>query len=532
MTSDRQSTEGGAPRGAPAKRLDRPDGGGLEEDHGAAAPARWGNVFLLSLAWCMAVCALFLNVSSTTVAARLYGADDVSTIPIGLFQLSSTAALPLLARCTRSMGRRRMYLIALPLGIIGAGVSVIAAEMRNIWLLTLAATLQGPAFAAATMFRFVSVDFAGPEHRDAAIGATVLGGAFGAIGPFLGSWLRNSLPNQFVGTYIVLMGFYILELGLVMRVDLESLEERPQARAAVGKDDGREVPAAGFASDAGADARTTPAELARARGDAEGIELVVRGPDGGASDGAPAPAAGDEDQEQDDAEAGDAVEKGAGAAPGAASAPAPPASAWPAVMTFGFTGATAIAALTYMSMASLMTATPLGMLAVGLRFEDTVVAIAAHLLGMYLPSLFSGRLAKLLGPPWLAAAGCAVGLLGACLYLVGTSYAVFVCAACVVGVGWNGAYVGASAVVPALIVESQSAGGMPGPAVKTLLQSVFDTTVLLGTAVISLVTGAMFQALGPTTFWYLWIVVCAATTAFAVLYAVVRARSVRAEGGK
>lgn len=530
---------------------------------------RWRNIGLLSAAWCFAVCALFINVSSTAVAARSFGHDGLATLPIGLYQLVSTGSLAAIARLSSWWGRRRVYILVLGLAMTGAALAAVAAELESIALLTAAAALQGPAFAAATSFRFVAVEFAGADNREAALSITVLGGAVGAVGPFLSAWLRTALPQQFVGSFIAMVGIYVIELAIVMAVALEKVEGgalRSSQHGKAGPSDcqpGRDgqradidaggielrsvsasVPAAAFAGQAASKGKADPAELERAADPEAGSSLIestsLRAPAGAGTGGG----AVDSVEDSASAAAGRQASNDAGAEScsdrteaKSGSAPAPsPRSVWWTALNFGFLGAAAVSSLTYVSMASLMNATPLVMIRNGFAFDDTVIAVAGHLLGMYLPSLFSGKLAKRMGPELLAVLGCAVQAAGNAWFLAGTDLGTFVGAIVVVGVGWNFAYVGASAIVPGLVDELVSADaaavGLPqqavsadrAKAIKTFLIGLFDTLNLLGTAIVSLATGALLDSLGSTAFWLVWLGISVGIFIFSVIYAAVRAR--------
>jgi MFS family permease len=483
----------------------------------------------------MAVCGLFLNISATTVAAQLLagpGDGAWATLPIGLYQLTSLLAMPFLARWMKAYGRRLVYMVILPTALAGAGLAALAAQLESFALLALAAAIQGPAFASANAFRFASVDFALQSEREAALSATVLGGAVGAIGPFLGSWLRVALPKPFVATYFALMGCYVLEIVLVMLVHFAAIEA-PQTQSAVTTTAGLEPGAAvaqRLASAAGKE-EDTAKDLSVLKSQSAEIVSAERSPTIASS-----PVEGSIDSKE-------AAKPGP--LPRADGSPSSP-SAVVGIWTADFTGASIISAVAYMTMVGLMTSTPLAMLRVGLTFEQTVAAVSAHTLGMYIPSLFSGRLAKAVGGRALAVAGAATLTLGNAVFLMSTEFGAFVAAICIVGVGWNGAYVGTSALMPSMVQahasrlheqgttthapEDVEAGVLEGEedtdrvpaatmaAAKASLQGAFDTANLATAAVTSLVTGLLFAALEEGAFWGFWMALNGAMLVFSIVY--------------
>lgn len=106
-------------------------------------------------------------------------------------------------------------------------------------------------------------------------------------------------------------------------------------------------------------------------------------------------------------------------------------------------GATAYGVMTFV-----MTATPLSMhVHDGFSLENTAQVIRSHVLGMYLPSLFTGFLVEKFGVVRLMLAG-AVALFVACVIgLQGQSYLHYWYALILLGIGWNFLYVGGTAMV-------------------------------------------------------------------------------------
>jgi MFS family permease len=106
------------------------------------------------------------------------------------------------------------------------------------------------------------------------------------------------------------------------------------------------------------------------------------------------------------------------------------------------------AAVAYGVMTLLMTATPLSMhINDGFAIGETARVIQAHVLGMYVPSLFSGFLMDRFGPARIMMAGV-VGLAAACLVaLQGNTYDHYWYALVLLGVGWNFLYVGGTTML-------------------------------------------------------------------------------------
>ena len=106
------------------------------------------------------------------------------------------------------------------------------------------------------------------------------------------------------------------------------------------------------------------------------------------------------------------------------------------------------AAVGYGVMSFIMTATPVNMHAAhGFVLGQTTLVIQSHVLGMYVPSLFSGWLIARLGVKRMMLAGVGVMLACMVLALAGVSFAHFWGALVLLGVGWNFMFVGGTTLL-------------------------------------------------------------------------------------
>jgi MFS family permease len=98
-------------------------------------------------------------------------------------------------------------------------------------------------------------------------------------------------------------------------------------------------------------------------------------------------------------------------------------------------------------MTTVMTATPIAMLMCGQSVADSTLVIQWHVLGMYLPSFFTGSLIRRHGV--LAVMGCGIALLAAhvVIALSGIEFLHFVSGLTLLGVGWNFLFVGGTTLL-------------------------------------------------------------------------------------
>lgn len=109
--------------------------------------------------------------------------------------------------------------------------------------------------------------------------------------------------------------------------------------------------------------------------------------------------------------------------------------------------AVGVAMVSYTTMNLLMTATPLAMHRHGFDLAASALVIEWHVLGMFLPSFFSGKLINWFGKNVMIV--CGLALIAACclINLHGTSHHHFLLALFLLGVGWNFMFVSATQLV-------------------------------------------------------------------------------------
>lgn len=147
------------------------------------------------------------------------------------------------------------------------------------------------------------------------------------------------------------------------------------------------------------------------------------------------------------------------------------------------------AAVSYGLMSLVMAATPLAMKGQGLEFGSISRVIEWHVLGMFLPSLVTGRLVHRVGP--LPSVLTGMVLNGSCLVInwVGASEHHFGVAMVLLGIGWNLVFVATTTLLSECYAPEEKAS-VEG----------FNELVVLGlSALAGFVGGAAFNAWGWAT---------------------------------
>lgn len=172
----------------------------------------------------------------------------------------------------------------------------------------------------------------------------------------------------------------------------------------------------------------------------------------------------------------------------------------------GFVIAVTCGVVSYLLMNFLMTAAPLAMLMCGLSQEASNLGIQWHVIAMYAPSFFTGRLITRFGAPRVVMAGLALTGLSAVIGLQGVDVAHFWLTLILLGLGWNFGFVGASA----LVLECHR------PEERTRVQS-FNDFVVFGTVAFgSFLSGGLLTAYGwNTVLWLSFVPLAAAVVALA-----------------
>lgn len=144
------------------------------------------------------------------------------------------------------------------------------------------------------------------------------------------------------------------------------------------------------------------------------------------------------------------------------------------------------AATGYGVMILAMTATPLAMLHHRHGLADATTVIQLHVLGMFLPSFFTGALIARLGVLRIMLAGVALLAGHVVVTLTGTGFYSFAAALILLGVGWNFLYVGGTTLLTTTYSASE----------KGAAQALNDLSIFVIALVCSLAAGALLRALG------------------------------------
>ena len=147
------------------------------------------------------------------------------------------------------------------------------------------------------------------------------------------------------------------------------------------------------------------------------------------------------------------------------------------------------AAAGYVVMIMAMTAAPLAMLGCGFGAADVKPVIQWHVFSMFVPSFFTGHLVARFGAPRVMQAGFLLLIGHVAVAASGVAFLQFLAALVLLGVGWNFAFVGGTA----LLTQSYR------PSEQTKVQALNEGVVFGVIALGSLGAGWLYDRFGWTT---------------------------------
>ncbi|TGR33199.1 MULTISPECIES: MFS transporter [unclassified Mesorhizobium] len=142
----------------------------------------------------------------------------------------------------------------------------------------------------------------------------------------------------------------------------------------------------------------------------------------------------------------------------------------------------------YALMSFVMTGAPLAMVGCGLSEDDATLGISWHVMAMFGPSFFTGSLIHRFGAERVVATGLLLLIGCAVVALSGLALWQFWTALILLGLGWNFAFIGATAMVAASYHPSE----------KGKVQGFHDFVLFGSVACASLMSGMVYNAWGWT----------------------------------
>lgn len=140
----------------------------------------------------------------------------------------------------------------------------------------------------------------------------------------------------------------------------------------------------------------------------------------------------------------------------------------------------------YSMMTFVMTGAPLAMVGCGFSADEATLGISWHVMAMFAPSFFTGRLIHRFGATAIVTAGFALLIACSLVALSGIALWQFWTALILLGLGWNFAFIGVTSIVASCY----------RPEEKGKAQGFHDFVLFSSVAFASLMSGAVYNAWG------------------------------------
>ena len=174
------------------------------------------NVLLLALNQAMLITGTSLLLASCAlVGMTLTSTRALATLPLALLFLAQmTTTIPASLYMQR-VGRRRGFMTSAVFGMAGAAVATAGIFRTDFSIFCLGTILIGVFNGFGQYYRFAAAETAPEEYRSRAISYVLAGGLIAAFaGPNLARYSRQLLPEEFAGSFAILIGIYLLAFGL------------------------------------------------------------------------------------------------------------------------------------------------------------------------------------------------------------------------------------------------------------------------------------------------------------------------------
>lgn len=179
-----------------------------------------------------------------------------------------------------------------------------------------------------------------------------------------------------------------------------------------------------------------------------------------------------------------------------------------------FAAALVCAVGSYAVMTFVMTGAPLAMVGCGFSPDEATLGISWHVMAMFGPSFFTGRLIQRFGAERIVALGLFLLIVCAIVALSGIALWQFWTSLILLGLGWNFGFIGATAIVSTAYRPSE----------KGKVQGFHDFVLFSIVALASLMSGAVYNAYGWEMLAWIVFPVCAVCLAALVALSLTRQR--------
>jgi MFS family permease len=155
------------------------------------------------------------------IGAELATDKSLATLPVALLQVAVMLTTIPASLLMQRVGRRAGFGLGTAIGMLGAGLGVLAVMLKSFPLFCLATVLFGVFNGFAGFYRFAAADAATEAFRPQAISLVVAGGVVAAVvGPNTANWAKDWLTVPFAGSLLPIVGLQAVTLAVLQSIDL------------------------------------------------------------------------------------------------------------------------------------------------------------------------------------------------------------------------------------------------------------------------------------------------------------------------
>ena len=192
--------------------------------------SRRRNVLLLALCQAFFMTATSAIVTSAALIGYQLSPDKaLATLPLAVQFVAVMAVTVPASLLMKRIGRRDGFTVGLCLGLVGAGLAIVAIRESDFIIFCIASFLVGTFNGFGQYYRFAAADTAENAFKSRAISLVMAGGVIASIGPLLANFSKDLLPGDvFAGVYVLIAILYVASLVTLRFINIPrpGIEER------------------------------------------------------------------------------------------------------------------------------------------------------------------------------------------------------------------------------------------------------------------------------------------------------------------
>lgn len=162
-----------------------------------------------------------LITASSIIGLELAENKSLATLPLAIQFFSTMLTTIPGSFYMKRFGRKSGFILSSIIGLLGGGMAVFSLYAESFAAFCIAAICFGIYTGFGNFFRFVAAEVAAPSQASTAISYVLAGGVIAAVvGPNLANVSRDIFGPAFLGSFIAVIGLYLLNLVNIISMHL------------------------------------------------------------------------------------------------------------------------------------------------------------------------------------------------------------------------------------------------------------------------------------------------------------------------